>query len=172
MAISFGPIIAGAYTGTYNSVDVGFTLDGFRYGVDAKAEMLNQSDVFGETLFDFVYRGADAQMSFTSRTFKAGALTPFWPWGSALGQIFSASLPIGRLARDVASAFVLTVVANTPADASTPTLDTLTATKAILAPNTRSDLMFDSRARNVPITLQLLPYESATSDTAVHLTIA
>lgn len=171
MAISWGPIIAGAYTGTYNSVDVGFTLDGFRYGVDWKAEMINQSDLFGDTLIDMVYRGGDAQMTFTSRTFKAGALTPFWPWGqavSAIGQIFSDALPIGRMARDVAAALVLTGKAATPAVDSTPSLDSLTASKAILAPNTRGELLFDSKARNVPMVLQLLPYESATSNTAIH----
>ncbi len=183
MAINFGPIVAGAYSGTYNSVDVGFTLNGWRYGVEWLGEILNQSDIFGDTIFDIIYRGGNAQLSFVSKTFKAGSLTPFWPWsggvsGVPFSQIYSDSLPIGRSARATAAAMVLTVVANTPADLATAltpasiALDTLTAAKAILAPNFRGELLFDSRSRDVPCQLQLLPYEHSTTGSLIHASIA
>lgn len=164
MAITFGPLIAGPYTALYNAVDVGFTLDGFRYGTSWKAEMVNQTDIFGETLIDMVYRGGDAQLSYRSKTYKPGAVTPFWPWGS-LGVLATAAAPISRLARDVSKALILTAVANTPA-AITPA--TLTSSKAILAPNVNQELLFDSKVRDVPAVLQLLPYEGA-ADTLIHL---
>lgn len=162
MALDFGTIIAGPYTGTYNAVDVGFTLDGFKYSNDYAAEMINQTDLFGEMLIDMIYRGGNARLSYTSRSYKAGSIGPFWPWG-ALYTMFTTAAPIARTARSVAQAFVLTSVANTPA-AATPA--TLTATKAILAPNTQGELLFDSKIRQVPVSLLLLPYEGA-SGTAI-----
>lgn len=173
MSIAFGPLIAGAYTATYNAVDVGFTLDGFKYGTEWKQEIIEQSDLHGETIIDFIFRGLNAQILFTSRTFKIGAFTPFYPWGTALGTIFTDAAPIGRRASDVALAFVMSVKANTPAAATisgVTTINTLTATKSILAPNFRGELLFDSKVRQIPIQLQLLPYEG-TSGTAQHCTL-
>lgn len=183
MAINFGPIVAGPYTGTYNSVDVGFTRDGFKYGVEWMGEVQNQSDIFGDTIFDIIYRGANAQLTFTSKTFKAGSLAPFWPWGSGVSgvlfsQIYSDTAPIGRSARALAAAMVLTTVANTPADLATALspasvqLDALTASKAFLAPNQRSEILFDAKAREVPIVLTLFPYEHSTSGTLIHASTA
>lgn len=166
MAIDFGTLIAGPYTASYNSVDVGFTLDGFRYSQEYSGEMINQSDLFGDMLIDIIYRGGNAKMSYTSRSYKAGSVTPFWPWG-ALGVMFTSAAPIARKARDVAAAFVMTSTANTPAAASPATA---TASKSILAPNTNGELLFDSKVRNVPVVLQLLPYEGA-AGTAVVMTI-
>lgn len=172
MALAFGPIIAGPYSGTYNAVDVGFTLDGWKYGFETMAEMINQSDLYGDTLFDMVYRGSNGFLNFTSRTFKAGAMTPFNPWGGGtLGKVFAAATPIGRLARDVAASMVLTVIASTPAAGSTPAVSTFTASLALLAPNTRAELLFDSKARSVPISLLLLPSE-VTSGVLAHAVAA
>ena len=166
MAISFGPIVAGAYRGTYNAVALGFTVEGYRYGVEWLAETINQTDLFGQTMIDMVYLGANAQLSYRSRTYSAADIAPATPWGP-LGQIASPALPISRLARNAAKPFVLTAVANTPAAAAPATL---TAALAILAPNSRVELLFDSKAREIPVTLNLLPYESATADTMVHAT--
>lgn len=165
MAIDFGEgtLIAGPYTATYNAVDVGFTLDGFRYSHEYAAEMINQSDLYGEMLIDLIYRGGNARINYTSRTYKAGSVSPFWPWGS-LYTMFTAAAPIARTGRSAAKAFVLTAVANTPA-AATPA--TLTAAKAILAPNSGGELLFDSKVRNVPVQLLLLPYEAVTTGTAI-----
>lgn len=158
MALAFGPLIAGPYTATYGAVDVGFTLDGYKMTQGWKAEMVDKTDLYGDTLIDMVMRGGDCRISYTSKTYKAGSTGPFWPWG-ALGVLFTAAAPLSRLARDVASAFVLTATANTPA-AATPA--TLTASKTILAPNVDQMLLFDSKVREVPAVLQCLPYEGAT----------
>ena len=163
MSLDFGTFVAGPYTGTYNAVDIGMTLEGFRYSQDYAAEMINQSDLFGEMLIDMIYRGGNARLSYTSRSYKSGSVSPFWPWGS-LYTMFTTAAPIARNARSVAQSFVLTSTANTPA-AATPA--TLTASKAILAPNTQGELLFDSKVRNVPVSLLLLPYEGGTTGTAI-----
>jgi hypothetical protein len=166
IAIDFGTLVAGPYTASYNAVDVGFTLDGFRVGVEYSAEMINQTDLFGDMLIDMIYRGGNGKIIYNSRSYKPGSLSPFWPWG-ALGVMFTAAAPIARSARAVSSAFVMTAVANTPAAAAPATL---TASKAILSPNTNAELLFDSKVRNVPTTLVCLPYESAVTGTAVLFT--
>lgn len=146
--------IAGRYSSTYNAVDVGITERGYELQQDSSAALVNQTDAFGDSIIDWVYRGGNVALQFIGKAYKAGAITPFWPWGT-LGKLSTAAAPLGRLASDVASAMVLTSVASTPA-ATSPA--TLTASKSILAPNNPATLLFNSELRNVPIRLQLLPY--------------
>lgn len=149
--------ISGAYTSTYNAVSPGITEEGFKITQELKQEVIDQSDAHGDATLDYVYRGGNAFCMFDCKAYKAGSTTPFWPWATALGLMSTAAAPIGRLASDVAVSFVLTSVANTPAAAAPATL---TATKAILAPNFSGDLLFNSKLRRVPIRLQFLPYLS------------
>lgn len=118
--------------------------------------MIDESDAYGNATIDYIYRGGNCYCQFDSKAYKAGSTSPFWPWG-AMGVMVTTAAPIGRLASAVASAFVLTAVANTPAAAAPATL---TATKAILAPNFSGDLLFNSKLRRVPVRLQFLPYVS------------
>lgn len=166
MAINFGPIIAGPYLGSYNAVNLGFTVEGYRYSYEWFAENIEQSDLYGRTLIDMIFLGGNASISYRSRTYSAADLGPPSPWGP-LGVLFTAARPISQTARSAAKAFILTATANTPA-AATPA--TLTAALAILAPQSRVELLFDSKSREVPVTLNLLPYESAVDGTAVHCT--
>ena len=145
--------IAGPYAGTYNAVAVGLTEDGYELSHAAKAEVIDESDAYGATTLDWVYRGGECFLQFTSKAYKAGSITPFWPWG-ALGVIHTTAAPISRLASDVAAAMVLTAAANTPAAAAPATL---TGSKSILAPNFDGKLLFHSKLRRVPVRLQLLP---------------
>lgn len=145
-------IIAGRYSTTYNAVDVGITENGYELQQDAKAELVNQTDAFGESIIDFVYRGGDVFLQFESKAYKAGSTTPFWPFG-ALGVMGV----IGRLASDLAVATVLSATAGTPAAAAPATL---TGTKSLLAPNNPARLLFNSKVRNVPVRLILLAYDA------------
>lgn len=149
-------VAAGRYSATYNSVDVGITQTGYELSLESKWQEITPTDAFGDSIIDGVFRGGNCYCQFEGMAYKAGAITPFWPWG-ALGILATTAAPIGRLASDVASAFVLTATAATPA-ATIPA--TLTASKAILAPNNPAKLLFDSRLRTVPIRLQFLPYLS------------
>jgi hypothetical protein len=148
--------VAGRYSGTYNAVDVGITRDGYNLEQESSGEVLDETDAYGGSVIEAVYRGGSCFLSFTAKAYKAGSTTPFWPWG-ALGVMSTAAAPIGRLATDVASAMVLTATAATPA-ATAPA--TLTATKAILASNGSASLLFNSKVREVPVRLQLYPYVS------------
>ena len=146
-------LVAGAYTGTYNSTGVGVTQKGFELSQTFKTELIDETDQWGLTTIDAVYRGGDAFLQFESRAYKAGSTAPFAPWG-ALGVISTTAAPIGRLASAVAAATVLTAVANTPAAAAPASL---TASLSLLAENFDGKLLFDSRLRNVPVRLRLYP---------------
>ena len=132
---------------------VGITDQGFELEQNSSAEMIEESDAYGASLLDWVYRGGNVSLQFTGMAYKAGAITPFWPWG-AMGVMMTAAAPIGRLASAVAQAMVLTATAATPAAAAPATL---TASKSILSPNSPAKLLFNSKLRKVPIRLSLLP---------------
>lgn len=151
--------IAGHYNGTYNAVAVGVTKEGFTLETNVKQEVVDETDAYGGSTLDFVHRGSDAFLEFVCRAFKAGAITPFYPWGS-LGVVATAAAPIGRLASTVAQAMVITGATGTAAQDATDggtVIASLTASKAILAPNFNGKLLFNSKLREVPIRLQLLP---------------
>ena len=154
-------VIAGQYTSTYNAVAVGMTNSGFELTQETKGELMNASDAYGDSIIDFVHRGGSVYLMFEAKVYKAGSTTPFYPWG-ALGVMFTAAAPLGRLASAVASAMVLTSVAATPAVA-TPA--TLTASKAILPPDSNLKLLFDMKVRTVPCRLLCLPTETAGTGT-------
>jgi hypothetical protein len=145
--------IAGRYAGTYNAVDVGITDDGYTLQQELMQEVIDESDAFGGTMLDYIYRGGNAFMRFTSKAYKPGSVSPFWPFG-ALGVGMTTAAPIGRLASNIAAAMVLTAVANTPAAAAPASL---TASLAILAPNYSGELLYNSKLRKVPVRLQFLP---------------
>lgn len=151
--MALGTLICGRYSGTFNSVDTGITQNGYELTQDSKAEEVTPTDAYGDSIIDLCYRGGNVYIQFEGKEYKAGAITPFWPWGT-LGLMGI----IGRLASDVAAAMVLTSTAGTPA-ASAPA--TITASKSILAPNNSSRLLYDSKVRNVPIRLLVLPFSNS-----------
>lgn len=165
-------VVAGHYTGTYNSVSVGFTQSGFELTQESKAEVINQTDAFGDSIIDLVHRGGSVYLMFESKVFKPGAITPFYPWG-ALGIMYTAAAPLGRLGSAVASAMVLTGVAGTPAQSTggsglNRVIATLTAPKSILPPDSNLKLLFDMRVRNVPVRLLCLPTDDGAGITLAN----
>lgn len=167
--MAIAQVIAGAYTSTYGAVGMGYTRDGFQLFIDSHGEMVNETDLWGDSVLDIVHRGSSCRIVTECKVQNTGGIgniLAFYPWGG-LGTISTTAAPIGRLGSNVASSLVLTVVANTPAAAAGtpggPT--TLTASKAILAPNSNLSLLLTSKARNVPINLQCLPSETGGTTT-------
>lgn len=149
-------IVAGRYSNTYNSVDTGITRDGYTLDQGVSAEVIDETDAFGGSAIDYIYRGGNVFLNFLSKAYKAGSIAAFWPWGS-LGVMLTAAAPLGRLASAVAGVDVMTAVAATPA-ANAPA--SLTANLAILAPNNNASLLFNSKVRDVPVRLMILPYDA------------
>lgn len=153
--------IAGRYSSTYNAVDTGINEQGFELELDNDFEEINETDAFGTTIIDGIFRGGNCVIDFTSKEYKAGSLTPFWPFGNAvLGVVIDpTNYPIGAKAVTISKSHVLTVVANTPAAAASA-INTLTATQALLAKGFQGKLLFNSKVRNVPIRLRYYPFDA------------
>lgn len=151
-------VIAGHYVGTYNSVGLGYTKEGYALHFTTHAEKIDQTDAYGRTLIDLIYQGADVSIVTEARLYKAGTIAPFWPWTSAFGAIYSALNPMGTRGTDLAKALVLTATSGTPA-ATSPA--TATGTLAILSPENDQTLIFSSVARSVPLKWDLLPLETS-----------
>jgi hypothetical protein len=151
--MALGTFIAGAFTGTLNSVALGITEDGYDLQWEPKNEAIERSDVYADMLIDMVYRGVNWFVQGEFMEDKAGPRAATHPWGASLG------LPgtVARLASDVATSLVLTSTPLTPA-ASTPA--TLTAPKTILAPGFNPHAVFTSRLRTFPFRLAMLLYDS------------
>lgn len=159
MPIGAATFIDGAYTLTWNSVAIGICLG------DEQSPLLeytplqkpiDNTDRYGRSLIETIYTGGNWVAQYTALEYKAGPIGAAFPFGS-LGVMGI----IGRLGSDIAQALVFTSTAGTPA-ASTPA--TITAAKAIIAPNWNVRLLYGPTLRMVPIRQILLPYTSAGSD--------
>lgn len=151
--------IAGRFSCTYNSVDIGIAEDGHTLSWQVFKEMINNTDQYGDTDIDAIYRGMNVFLQTTLKEYKAGSLTPATPYNTFApsGATNFALGVIGRLDTNVAKTLVMTSTASTPAAAAPATL---TATYAILAPGYSVELFFGPRHRRVPIRFQLYPYDS------------
>jgi len=167
--MAIAQVLAGHYTSTYGAVACNFTRNGYELEFSTKAEMVNESDAYGDSVIDFIHRGGNVSVMGEYRVQAAavglpsastGNMVAFYPWGGNPGLMFSAGLPIGRRASDVAASFIMTSTALTPAAASPATL---TASKAILPPDSNLKLLFNSKARSVPLRMMFLPSETGGS---------
>lgn len=160
-------VIAGRYSGVYTPQGGGglslgiLEEDGFEVSVQPKGEEINQSDAYGLSLLDFIFRGADWRCRYRGKEYGTSILQVLWPWGKGAQQLSPLMGVIGRRASDVAGSLVLTATTGSPA-ANSPA--TLTAGLCITSPNTNLPMNLTSRARIVPIEQVWLPYVVAGSD--------
>lgn len=152
----------GPYTGVYNTAPLGLSREGYRINHEVRQQNIEQSDGYGDSLIDYVTRGGNVSVNFTMMSFKkAIAATVLWPTAASIYTLTTTATPVGRLASDLAKTLVLTVVPNTPAAAIGFGPATITAEKAIIAPGHSFEHLYDSRLREVPVRLSLLPYTNA-----------
>lgn len=137
---------------------MGVTEGGYTLGIVTHGEEISESDAYGQSLIEIIYRGATYTLTLNSLEYKAGSIAGF----SFFGTLGTLGTPMGRLGSALAGAVVLTSTASTPA-ASTPA--SLSATRAILAPGYNVDLLFNSKLRRVPLQLRLLPSDAGTNFT-------
>jgi len=157
--------VAGPYVGAWGGSSVGITRNGFRIRQESRAQAIDETDVYGLSTIDLVYRGGNVHIIWTGKEYgfgggDSGSMLAFWPWVGVggLGQMVDVNFPMGRMGSTMSQPLVLTVVAGSrAADNAAPT--SLTAGKTILSPNNNLELIFNSELREVPVELQCLPYE-------------
>lgn len=162
--------IAGPYTATYAAAlggagaqTLGIVEDGFDLEEIHYAEAV-RGDNLGDTVQDYVNRGKDV---FINAVFEecdlAAVARAMFPGANLNAPNFlnyQGSVPqVGTLHTNLAGALVLTAVAGTTAVASPATL---TALKAVIAPNYAMRRAMASRLRKIPMRFQLLPYVVST----------
>lgn len=166
--------ITGRYTAAYgpsgSRVSLGVSREGYRFQHETKAANIDQTDAYGDSLIDMIYRGANMRVNFSMLSYsKAATALILAPWTGDLFVLRSTAKPVGVLASDLAQSLLLTAEANTPAAAAAGPA-TLTANKVILAPG-QVELLYDSRLREVPVSLIVLPYDTGTDGVIRFATI-
>ena len=167
--MSIVAVVAGAYTGTYNSNPLAYTRRGWNVNFAQKVERIEESDLYGETLIDEVYRGGTITIDTICRVYSTNVTAALQPWGGAVGQVYTSARPIGQLASaqnaGAGNALVLTVVSSTPAVGN---INTLTA-KVIIAAD-QLQIMLNSQARDVPVRFDVLLSDNTGTGTLLTLT--
>jgi hypothetical protein len=153
--------VSGAYVGTWNALGLGTQNDdGFILAGNYTGQEVNQSDAFGMTLVEAIWRGLNWRIRFRGLEFnKLGILGSLQAFGTANGAGLSPTLQnIGDRYSKFAQALVLTAILGNP-----PTMpQTLTASGAIVAPNSNVDYLMTSKVREAPFEMVLLPYNATT----------
>lgn len=152
-------VVSGPFDAIYAEGVMGYTRRGFDIAFMNHAEPINETDTFGRSLLDAVHQGGDCTINAIYRIWSqavADMMNPFSKANASLGELNSLNVAIGQLYSNMASPLILNVVAATPAAIAFPT--SITAEKAIIAPNSGASFTLSSMAREVPISLALLPY--------------
>lgn len=121
---------------------------------------VNASDAYGMTLVEAIWRGVNWRLRFRGLEFnKVGILAALQAFGStgAPSTTFTPTLAnIGDRYSKFAQSLVLTAILGNP-----PTfVQSLTASNAIVAPNSNTEHLMTSKVREAPFEMALLPYSA------------
>lgn len=143
--------IAGAYTATWNSQDIGNIREGFHFEIIPQAQDIIAQN-YGGSVQDGVYRGGDVFLSFVLSEYNAtGVAALIWPYGT-----FGVIGNIGALQTTFCQALVLTAISGTNA---TPT--TWTFSKTLIMPGNPVGFDLGPVHRELPIRQRAYPYVSS-----------
>lgn len=157
--------VSGPYIGTWNGASLGTQNDdGYVLLGQYTGQEVNQSDAYGMTLVEAIWRGLNWRLRFRGLEFnKPGILAALQAFGSsgAAATTFTPTLAnVGDRYSKFAQSLVLTAVLG----AYPPTMPaTLTALSAIIAPQSNVDLLMTSKVREAPLEMVLLPYSAVIS---------
>jgi hypothetical protein len=140
-------IVRGAYTATWNALDVGNTELGFRESYQHRGREIN-FDAVGETPVDTIFTGVSMFVDMVLQEYDAAAIEDLrWPWHSVPGQMFPAGDSLWELARPL----VLTSCRT----GTNP--QTKSFYKAILATDFDLDILYSHRERPLPMRMRIFP---------------
>lgn len=151
-------VIAGEYTGTWNSNAIGLTEDGFNITWSFSKEEV-MADSYGDTVLDAVYRGGNMFVEFTCKAYRAAAIAGMiWPYSATFGAVGI----VGQMDvnSSLAKSLVLTDIAGTPAT-TFPADWTFHST--ILDNEHEVAFALNNRHRVIPIRLRCYPTDVSAS---------
>lgn len=159
--------VSGPYTAEWNDFNLGtMNDDGYVLMGSFQGQEVNQSDAYGMTLVEAIWRGLNWRMRFRGLEFnKPGILASLQAFGStgAPSTTFTPELVnVGDQYSRFAQALVLTATLGNP-----PTfVQTLTALNAIVAPQSNVEYLMTSKMREAPFEMVLLPYSATVGSLA------
>src|SRR5262245_28006223 len=153
--------VSGPYTGTWNALPIGTNSDdGYELSATIQGQEVNETDAYGMTLVEAIYRGFNWRIRGRNleltKTAPYSVLLMFGQTGAA-GVLSPALLNIGDRWSKFCQTLVLTALLGNPP--TTP--QSLTALNSGVAPQSQSALLMTSKVRELPIEWVLLPYTAA-----------
>jgi len=151
--------ISGPYIGVWNALPLGtLSDDGYEISCGLAGQEVNETDAFGMTLTEAIFRGQNWRCRLRGLEWKSGLTAILQAFGT-LGVLGDGNLTplmvnIGDRWSKFNQTLLLTAILGSP-----PTVPrTLTANSAGFAPNTQSLFIMTSKVRELPLELVLLPY--------------
>ncbi len=157
--------VSGPYTAQWNSFSLGTQNDdGYVLRGEYTGQPINQSDAWGMTLVEAIWRGINWRLQFTGLEWnKPGILAVMQAFGST-GAPSTTWTPSNQSIGDRYSKFAQALTMASILGTYPPTMPTtFTAMNAIIAPNSNIQAMLTSKAREAPLELVLLPYNAVIS---------
>jgi len=159
---------SGPYTAAWDASILGTQNDdGYVLSCTVQGQEVNETDQFGQTLVEGVYRGQNWRVRLRGLEYKLGLLRILQTFGRLAGPSATLAptltglvlngLPtvnVGDLWTNYCGTLLLTAILGNPP--TTP--QSLTASNAGIAPQQTTEMMFTSKVREVPLEMVLIPY--------------
>lgn len=161
--------ISGPYLGTFGSKPFGtLSDDGYVLSCTIQGQEVNESDAYGMTLVEAIYRGQNWRLRIRGlewdQTGLQDSLQMFGQTGAS-GTMTPFLQNIGDRWTAYCEAIVLTAILGEPP--TTP--QSLTAVNAGIAPNSQTESMMTSKLREMPLEFVLIPYEAVVDSITVDV---
>jgi hypothetical protein len=160
--------ISGPYVGLWDALPLGTQNDdGFELQATIQGQEVAESDAWGMTLVEAIYRGQNWRVRFRGLEWdRTGLLSILQMFGKAGGARSLTPIlnNIGHRWTFFSKTLLLTsILADPPAFPQT-----LTALNGAFAPNTVSSFLFTSKMREFPLEMVLIPYTSTAYVSATY----
>ena len=141
-------LAAGPYNLTHGGVAVGLLDETPGLNITPLWEILNRSHTYGGQRLGAVYLGTEVDLYATIRLWNSTSRSIIWPYNGTLGVPGT----VGRDGYDMASAWVFSAVAGTPAATAGPA--SVTASKAII--NSTVPITLGNEWRVLPVVMMTM----------------
>ena len=169
MASALVTPVSGPVIGTWNALALGTTNDdGYSLSCTIQGQEVNASDAYGQTLVEGIYRGQNWRCQIEGLEWnRAGLLDSLNAFGrtGASGTFTPQLTAVGDKYSTYAKVLLLDSILGSPP--TTP--DTLTASNAIIAPQSRTAFDMTSKMRVMPIEYVFLPYQATVGSATVNV---
>lgn len=150
--------MSGPYTGTWDSSAIGtLSDDGYEIRCTIQGQEVNETDAYGQTLVEAIYRGQNWRALMRGLEWEVGLVDALQMFGQSVvspGDLLPALQNIGDRWSRYCKPLVLTRILGDPP--SVPL--SLTATNAGLAPQMQAAFNMTSKVRELPLEMVFLPY--------------